>query len=498
VELPSQTEVAIVGAGFGGLGMAINLERAGRRDYVLLERAPDVGGTWWANSYPGCQCDVPSNLYSFSFARRWDWERAYPMQEQILEYLRGCARRFGVLERTRLETELTGAAWAAERGRWELETSRGPLAARVLVAAPGLLSEPSVPALPGLDSFAGTSFHTAAWNHDHDLSGRRLGVFGTGATAIQVVPAIREQVEKLVVFQRAPPWVIPHSDHPVAEPVRRLYRRVPALQKLSRAQIYAARELLVLGMVYEPRLLKAQELVVRARIRRHFRDPAMRRRLTPSYALGCKRILLSNEWYPALAAPNVELVTAGVAEVREGSILDADGAEHELDTLIFATGFSPSDPPIARRLRGAEGLTLSETWRGSPDAYLGLTVAGFPNLFLLYGPNTNLGHTSIVYMLESQIRYVMSALEGMDARGAGALEVRPEAQAAHSAEMQERLAGTVWNTGSCGSWYFDANGRNSIQWPGFTFEYRRRTRSIDLSDYVLSPRVVRRPAVAAG
>jgi cation diffusion facilitator CzcD-associated flavoprotein CzcO len=379
-----------------------------------------------------------------------------------------------------------------------VETSRGSLSARVLVAAPGLLSEPNVPALPGLDRFEGKSFHTAAWNDDHDLSGRRVGVFGTGATAIQVVPAIRERVEQLVVFQRTPPWVIPHSDHPVAEPVQRLYRRVPAVQKLSRAQIYAARELLVLGMVHQPRLLKAHELLVRARIRRHFRDRELRRRLTPTYALGCKRILLSNEWYPALAAPNVKLVTAGVEEVRERSVLDAGGEEHELDTLIFATGFHPSDPPIARRLQGIEGRTLSETWRGSPDAYLGLSVAGFPNMFLFFGPNTNLGHSSIVYMLESQMRHVMSALAEMDARGAAALEVRPEAQAAHSAEMQERLAGTVWNTGGCGSWYLDANGRNSIQWPGFTFEYRRRARSIDVADYVVSPRVAPRPVVKAG
>jgi cation diffusion facilitator CzcD-associated flavoprotein CzcO len=486
--LPAETDVAIVGAGFGGLGMAISLQRGGRPDFVLLERAPDVGGTWRANTYPGCQCDVPSNLYSFSFARKWDWDRAYPMQDQILDYLRDCARRYGVLSRTHLETEMLDAAWDGERQRWDVETSGGRLSARVLVAAPGLLSEPCVPALPGLERFAGTTFHTAGWNHEHDLRGRRVGIFGTGATAIQVVPRIREQVEKLVVFQRTPPWVIPHSDRPVGERLQRLYRRVPGLQTAARAQVYGMRELLVLGMALQPRLLKGHELLVKARIRRHFSDPDVRRRLTPSYALGCKRILLSNDWYPSLAAPNVELVTAGVDEVNQHSVTDRAGTEHQLDTLIFATGFTPSDPPIARRLRGADGRTLSERWQGSPQAYLGTTVAGFPNLFVLYGPNTNLGHTSIVYMLESQMRYVLGALEAMDARGAGAVEVRAQAQDAYNAELQQRLERSVWNTGGCGSWYFDRNGRNSIQWPGFTFEYRRRTRRFEAADYALSAR----------
>jgi cation diffusion facilitator CzcD-associated flavoprotein CzcO len=485
--IPAETDVAIVGAGFGGLGMAINLERVGRGDYVLLERAEDIGGTWWANTYPGCQCDVPSNLYSFSFAPKSDWERAFPMQDQILDYLRDCARRFGVLARTHCNAELLDAAWDPARRRWDVETARGRVAARVLVAAPGLLSEPVVPALPGLDRFEGTSFHTARWDHAADLRGRRVAVFGTGATAIQVVPRLREQVERLVVFQRTPPWVIPHGDHPVAERVQRLYRRVPALQKASRAQIYTARELLVLGMLH-PRLLRAAELLLKARIRRHVSDPELRRKLTPDYAPGCKRILLSNEWYPSIAAPNVDLVTAGVAEVRERSIVDGDGREHELDALIFATGFSPGDPPIARRLRGGDARTLSEVWQGSPQAYLGTAVTGFPNLFLLYGPNTNLGHSSIVYMLESQIHYVLEALRTMDERGADAVEVHTEAQRAFNAELQERLRGTVWNSGGCASWYLDRNGRNAIQWPGFTFDFRRRTHRFHAADYRLSAR----------
>ena len=482
--LPADTDVAIVGAGFGGLGTAISLKRAGRNDFVVLERAGGVGGTWYANTYPGCQCDIPSNLYSFSFARKTDWTSAYPMQDQILEYLRDCVRRFDVDSHIHCNCELLDASWNAERGRWEIETSAGPLSARLLVAAPGLLSEPCVPDFPGLEGFQGTTFHTAGWNHDHDLAGERVAVFGTGASAIQVVPRIRERTRRLFVFQRTPPWVIPHFDHPVGPRLQRLYGRLPGLQLLARAGIYGLHELLVPGMVRDQRLLRGHELLAKAHLRRGVRDRELRRRLTPGYAIGCKRILLSSDWYPAINAPDVEVITSGVREVRERSVVDGEGVEHELDTILFATGFSPADPPIAQRLRGPEGGTLSEAWRGSPEAYLGTTVSGFPNLFLLYGPNTNLGHSSIVYMLESQVAYVMSALRQMDERGVAAVEVRAGVQDAFNAELQERLQASVWN-GGCSSWYLDRNGRNSIQWPGFTFEFRRRTRHFEADDYRL-------------
>jgi len=496
VPLPAETDVAIVGAGFGGLGMAIRLKQAGRDDFVVLERASDVGGTWHANTYPGCQCDIPSNLYSFSFARKSDWATAYPMREQILDYLHHCARRFGVEPHVELECELLDAGWDPDRGRWDIETSSGALSARVLVAAPGLLSEPCVPNLPGLDRFEGTTFHTSRWNHDHDLTGERVAVLGTGATAVQVVPSIREQVGRLFVFQRTPPWVIPHLDHEVGPRLQRLYERVPAAQRLVRGTIWGLHELLVPGMARDPRLLKGHELLARSNMRRGISDPDLRRRLTPDYAIGCKRILLSSDWYPAITSPGVELVTAGIREVRERSIVDGDGVEHRLDTIVFATGFVPSDPPIARRLRGREGRTLSETWQGSPQAYLGTTVAGFPNLFLFYGPNTNLGHSSIVYILESQITYVLSALETMDDRGAACVEVRPQVQDVFNEEMQERLQASVWNSG-CSSWYLDRHGRNSIQWPGFTFEFRRRTRRFEPAEYRLSPPVAAEPLAAA-
>ena len=490
-------EVAIVGAGFGGLGMAIRLKQEGSDDFVLIERGNDVGGTWWANSYPGCQCDIPSNLYSFSFARNPDWDRAYPMRDQILEYLRDCARRFGILPHTRLGCELLAATWVADAQRWELEMTTGPLAARVLVAAPGLLSEPSTPALPGFERFEGSAFHTADWDHSDDLTGRRVALIGTGATAVQVVPEIQPRVGRLHLFQRTPPWVIPHTDHPVAAGMRDLYRRLPVLQKLSRAGIYAIRESLAFGITRDRRWLKATELNARLHLRRQVPDPELRARLTPDYEIFCKRIILSSSWYPAIQAPNVDLVGSGIAEVLEHSVVDGDGVEREIDTLIFATGFKPAELRIAERIRGRDGSSLAEVWEGSPQAYLGTTVTGFPNLLFFYGPNLNLGHSSIVYMLESQFAYALDTLHTMRLRGAAEFEVLPEVQRAYNEEVQARLADSVWNTGGCGSWYFDRNGRNSIQWPGFTFEYRRRTRRFDAESYRLAAPVGAAAAVTS-
>ena len=481
-------EVAIVGAGFGGLGMAIRLKQQRTEDFVVIERSEDVGGTWFANSYPGCQCDIPSNLYSFSFAPNPGWSHAYPLRDQILEYLRDCADRFGVRPHVRLSTELLDARWVHGEQRWELETSTGPLAARVLVAAPGLLSEPFTPELPGLDRFEGNAFHTADWDHSDDLTGRRVALLGSGASAVQVVPEIQPLVERLHLFQRTPPWVIPHPDHEVGHGMRELYRRAPVMQRLSRAAVYGLREPLALGMTRDSRFSKLQELNARLHLRRQVPDSELRRRLTPDYEIFCKRIIISSKWYPAIQEPNVDLVSSGVRELREHSIVDGDGVEREIDTLVFGTGFRPAELPIAERIRGREGSSLAEVWAGSPEAYLGTSVTGFPNFLFLYGPNLNLAHSSIVYMLESQIAYALDALDTMRRTGAAEFDVLPEVQAAYNEEVQERLAQTVWNTGGCASWYFDRNGRNSIMWPGYTFEYRRRTKRFDAAAYRLSPR----------
>ena len=482
--MTQETGVAIVGSGFSGLGMAIRLKQAGHSDFVVLERADEVGGTWQANTYPGCACDVPSHLYSFSFAPNPDWTRTYSTQSEIWAYLRGCADRFGVRPHVRLGCAVESATWLEEERRWALETSDGPLRARVLVAGMGPLTEPRIPDIPGLDGFEGEVWHSARWNHDADLRGRRVASIGTGASAIQYVPEIQKDVARLYVFQRTPPWVLPHTSRPIRRREQRLYRAVPAAQRLMRAGIYAGRELLVLGFVKEPRLMKVVERLARKHMDQQIDDPALLARVTPDYTIGCKRILPSNRWYRALGKPNVELVTDGVSEVRARSIVAADGTEREVDAIVFGTGFQVTDIPAAQRVRGRGGRLLDDLWHGSPRAHLGTSIAGFPNLFFLLGPNTGLGHSSMVYMIESQIAHVLQALRLMHERGAATIEVRSEAQERYNAALERKLEHTVWNTG-CASWYLDRTGRNATIWPDWTWRFRRRAARLDPAEYRL-------------
>jgi cation diffusion facilitator CzcD-associated flavoprotein CzcO len=474
--------IAIIGSGFAGLGMAIRLKEAGVEDFAVLERDDDVGGTWRDNTYPGCACDVPSHLYSFSFAPNPDWSSTFSPQRDIQAYLQRCARDFGVYPHIRFGCEVTAAAWDDDAQLWRLETTQGEIAANVVVAAPGPLSEPSLPDVPGLDRFQGKAFHSARWDHDHDLDGERVAVIGTGASAIQFVPEIQPRVSKLHVFQRTPPWIVPKRARPLTALERRVYRAAPRAQLAMRGAIYWARESFVVGFM-NPRVGRLQEKVAREFLHSQVKDPELRRKLTPGYRMGCKRVLISNDWYRTLTKPNVELVSDGIAEVRERSVVARDGTEREVDTLIFGTGFHVTDLPIADWVRGRRGTTLTEEWGGSPEAYVGSAVAGFPNLFFLVGPNTGLGHTSIVFMIESQVAYVVDALKHMAARGLASVEVREEVQRAYNAELQERLKGTVWNSGGCRSYYLDANGRNASIWPGFTYGFRRRTRRFVAAEY---------------
>ena len=489
-------DVAIIGAGFSGLATAIRLREQGLDDFVVLERHEDVGGTWWANTYPGCACDVPSHLYSLSFAPNPDWTHTYSAQPEIRAYLQRLARDRDLYRSIQLGTTVTGADWDEDAGRWALTTSGGTVRARVLVAGQGPLTEPRVPEVRGLDTYAGRVFHSARWDHGHDLRGRRVAVIGTGASAIQFVPAIQPLVEDLVVYQRAPPWVLPHPDRPIREGERRLFRRVPAVQRALRAGIYAARELLIPGLTRRPALMQAVEAMSRRHLRDQVADPELRARLTPDYRIGCKRMLPSDGWYPALCADNVRLVTEPIQEVRPGSIVSADGAEHAVDTIIFGTGFHVADMPIGDWVRGRDGRTLTEAWGGSPRAHLGSMVAGFPNLFMLLGPNTGLGHSSVVYMIESQVAYLMDALRVMRERGAAVAEVRPEVQAAYNQEVDARMERTVWSTG-CASWYQDATGRNPTLWPDWTWRFRRRTRRFDPAEHTLRAATPERTPVAA-
>jgi cation diffusion facilitator CzcD-associated flavoprotein CzcO len=493
--------ICIVGAGFAGLGMAIRLKQQGEEDFVLLERAADIGGTWRDNTYPGCRCDVPSHLYSFSFAPNPNWSSTFSPQEEILDYLKGCAERFDVLPHVCFDTELEGAAWDEDESLWRIDTSTGAMTADLLVAAQGPLSEPALPEVPGLESFEGTAFHSAQWDHDHDLTDERVAVIGTGASAIQFVPEIQPKVRELHVFQRTPPWVVPHRNRPIRSWERRLYRLFPPAQLAMRAGIYWARELFVLLFRHPPVNRLLEQLPLR-HMHSQIKDPELRRKLTPRYSMGCKRILPTDEWYPALAQPNVDVVSGGVTEIRPNSVVAEDGAEREVDTIIFGTGFHVTDVPIADRVTGRDGRTLKETWDGSMRAYKGTTVAGYPNLFFLVGPNTGLGHTSIVFMIESQIAYVLDALRTLRSRGVDTLEVREDAQATYNAELDRMTEGTVWVTGGCTSYYIDRNGHNSALWPTYTLPFRRQLRRFDPAAYTLGKRVVtaggeREPAAAA-
>ena len=480
-------DVAIVGSGFSGLGMAIQLKQDGRDDFVVLERADEVGGTWWANTYPDCGCDVPSHLYSFSFALNPAWKETYSRQPEIRDYLIRCADEYGIRPHIRFNSELTDAKWDDATQRWQIESKSGSYNARVLVLAAGALFEPKIPDFPGVDSFQGEKWHSARWNHDYDLKGKRVASVGTGASAIQLVPAIQPDVDKLYVIQRTPPWVFPHTNRDTTSFERRLYKRFPALQKLVRGGIYAGREAFVLGFVKYPKIMKYVEKLARAHMRKGLGERQdLIDKVTPDYTIGCKRILPSNKWYPALASDNVELVTDGIKEITPTGFVTEDGTEREVDALIFSTGFQVTEMPSSKLVRDANGQTLREHWSGSPQAHRGTAIAGFPNMFLLLGPNTGLGHSSMVYMAESQIAYVMDALRSMEKQGAQAVELRKQAEDAYNEDLHEKLDGTVWNTG-CSSWYVDDKGRNVTLWPDFTFAFRNQTSKFDADAYELQP-----------
>jgi cation diffusion facilitator CzcD-associated flavoprotein CzcO len=497
-DLPDHVDVAIVGAGFAGLGAAISLLRDGRSDFVVLERDDDVGGTWHQNSYPGCQCDVPSNLYSFSFAPNPDWTQTFALQPEIGAYLRKVADDFGVRPHVRTGVAVEDAAWDERAQRWRVATSRGALSARILVAGMGALSEPAIPEIPGADRFEGPAFHTARWDHDVDLAGKRVAVIGTGASAVQVVPRIQPQVERLTVFQRTPPWIMPHPGRPVRPRERALFRALPPLQRLVRGGVYWGRETFVLPFRFH-RLSRLPERIALRHLEQQVADPVLRARLTPRYEVGCKRILMSNEYLPALQQPNAELVTQAIAEIAPGGVVTADGAEYPADAIVWGTGFHVTDLPYAEWLRGRDGRTLGELWRAhGMQALRGTTIAGFPNLFVLYGPNANLGHNSIVFMIESQLRFTMDALRAMDARGAAVLDTRPEAQERFNAAIQRRMRGTVWTQGGCASWYLDAHGRNTTLWPGTSWSFRRATRRFHPAEHVLLPPLPAAVAPPAG
>ncbi|WP_405666637.1 flavin-containing monooxygenase [Streptomyces sp. NBC_00055] len=483
--------VAVIGSGFGGLGAAVRLRREGITDFVVLERADSVGGTWRDNSYPGCACDVPSHLYSFSFAPNPEWPRTFSGQEHIRAYLERVADTFGLRPHIRLGHEVTMMRWDGDELNWTIESANGTtIVADVVVSATGPLSDPKMPDIPGLADFPGKVFHSARWDHDYDLTGKRVAMIGTGASAIQIVPAIQPKAGKLTLFQRTPPWVMPRMDRSISGAERWLHRTLPFTGAARRGLLWGIRELQVGAFTKHPNELGLVERMAKSNIARAIKDPALRAELTPSYRIGCKRILLSSTYYPALAQPNVDVVASGLTEVRGSTVVAADGTETEVDVIIFGTGFHVTDMPIADRVVGAEGITLAESWKDGMQSLRGATAAGFPNWMTIIGPNTGLGNSSMILMIESQLNYMADYLRQLNVLGGRvALGARRSAVGMWNRRVQERMKRTVWNTGGCTSWYLDANGRNTTVWPGTTGEFRRATRTVDLGEYeVIRPR----------
>nr|WP_255622768.1 NAD(P)/FAD-dependent oxidoreductase [Pseudonocardia sp. DSM 110487] len=469
--------MAVVGAGFGGIGLGMALRAAGWTEpdeLTILDRADGVGGVWRANTYPGAACDVPSHLYSFAGEPGTEWTRRFASQPEILRYLERLAREHGLTEHLRLGTEVTEARWDEARSVWRLSLTGGDsLEADVLVPACGQLSRPVRPAIPGLDRFPGPVFHSAEWDHGVDLTGMRVAVIGTGASAIQFVPAIADGVAAMTVFQRSAPHVIPKPD-------RAYGGRRPGNRAGARALWNAFFELGTLGLTSVRAAGMPFRIASAALRRRQVPDPALRARVTPDHPIGCKRILISSDYYPTLARPHVDLVTEPIIEVTATGVRTADRTEHAADVIILGTGFATTEFVTPMKVFGAGGQELSERWRDGASAHLGIAVPGFPNLFLLYGPNTNLGSGSIVHVLECQIGYVRQAVDLLRS-GVRTLTVRPEVAARYDAEIQQRLARTVWT--GCRNWYRTASGRIVNNWPGTMREYAHRTKHFEVSEY---------------
>lgn len=485
--LPQHFRVAIVGTGFSGLGMAIRLKQAGIEDFVVLERSNDVGGTWRDNTYPGCACDIPSHLYSFSFALNPDWSHVFSSQSEIRAYMRRCTEQYNITPHIRWNCQLQEATWDNNNQQWRITTPTGEITAQFLVMGYGPLSEPTLPHIPGIEEFQGTLFHSANWNHNHDLNGEKVAVIGTGASAIQFVPRIQPEVSQLLLFQRTPPWIFPRMDHEIPTWQRKLYRRLPLAQRLVRTKMYLVRELRGTRLFFykQEQSKKAEQLALKY-LESQVADPELRAKLTPSYALGCKRILISDDFYKAVTKPNIQVITDKIEAIRPHSVVMTNGTEYPVDTIICGTGFQATEVPAARLVRGRDNQLLADVWQNGAEAYLGTTVAGFPNMFLLIGPNTGLGHNSMIFMIESQVTYILDALRTLERQQVQAIDVQPSAQTSFNDELQQRLQRTVWNSG-CKSWYLNKGGRNTTLWPGFTFTFRRRLRHFDAGAYSLTP-----------
>lgn len=477
-------EVAVIGAGFGGICTAKRLLDEGTTNFLVFDRATEVGGTWHANTYPGAQCDIPAALYSFSFAQKPDWSRLYPLQPELLSYLREVCETFGIEPHLRLGHEILHMRWDETGQHWTLATSEGTWRARVVVGAFGPFSEPSTPKFEGLEDFEGTVLHSARWDHTKDWRGKRIGVIGTGASGVQIIPQAVRAGSSLTVFQRTPTWIFPHPDQPTPSALQNLFARVPATQRALRRTVDVVLESMVYGLVFRPAMLKGMEAIAKAHLRRQVPNPELREKLTPDYMFGCKRPTFSNAYFPAMADAKTDVITEPIRRIVPTGVETADGTVHELDVLVLATGFTVSGHPFFSRVHDAGGRSLAESWEPTPLCYLGTAAAGFPNLFQILGPNAAT-YTSMVIVIEAQVDYIISALREMKANGLTSLEVRGDAVERFVDEIDTTLSRSVWNVGGCASYYIDATGRNIAWFPGFFRQFRARTRRIHLPDFVL-------------
>lgn len=485
----TNSSIVIVGAGFGGLCMAIALRKQGFDDFLILDKGAQVGGTWRDNTYPGCACDVPSLMYAYSFEPNPQWSRSFSGHTEIWQYTRHCFAKYDIDRFVRCNQNVTQTRYDDATGRWYIATQQGDTyLARAVVMATGGLSQPSVPTLPGLANFVGTTFHSANWDHSYDLRGKRVAVIGTGASAIQFVPQIAPLVGQLDLYQRTPPWVMAKPDRAITKLEQWLYAKLPAVQALARCAVYCILESRAWAFFWQPRALAVAAFGAKRHLHKQVPDAALRAKLLPNYTIGCKRILLSNDYYPALTRPNVHLVTDGIAQVEANGIRDRQGLLRPADALIFGTGFETQQPVLAGQVIGRDGLDLALAWQNGPEAYKGTVVAGFPNAFFVVGPNTGLGHNSMIYMIESQAAYIADAVRLLRQTDFAPITVSAAAQAQYNQGLQARMATAVWQTG-CQSWYINAAGKNTTLWPGFTFAFRRQTKFFDRAAFEVVPRV---------
>lgn len=475
--------VLIVGAGFAGLGSALRLQQEGIRDVVILERASDIGGTWRDNTYPGAACDIPSNLYSFSFAPNPDWSRSFAGSGEILQYIHYLADHHNLRRMIRFNQDVRDLVYDDESGLWTATTGRGDtFRARSVVMAQGPLSNCSFPAIPGIEAFRGHKIHSARWDHDYDFTGKRVAVIGTGASGVQIIPQLAKQAARLKVFQRTPGWVMPRPDFATPKWNRLLFRRLPPAQDAVRRALYVAHESMALGIIWNSPLTGVLERAAEAHLNHQVKDPWMRRQLKPDFRIGCKRVLMSSDYYPALQQANCELITWPIARLSEQGIRTAEGIEHQFDCVVFATGFDVSHSGTPFRVVGAGGRELNDDWRGGAQAYKSINVAGYPNLFITFGPNSGPGHNSALVYMESQIEYLVRAVKTMQEKDIKSLDVRRDVQTRHNRFIQKRLAKTNWNSG-CKSWYLTEDGFNATMFPGFAMQYARQMKGFDLKDY---------------